>query len=283
LVADLASRLSHQHPTPTARHREAEVRSAIVVLNTILLFCTIVSAQVAFDTPPTYIAATPQILSTPTALKTGASNATDGNVAGARNSTLEVLAGSLLHDGRIQEMPPVDPEMGFLTGNLGRVDTAYSVPAPSTRSLGDIARELHKIHRNGHVRLYTNDDVERVRRESRVYGTSDQGQPLRADKAPIPFTHSLAIREPVATDMVRQQPRETSAIVAVRTDIAEATTPASPQQTANPPKKDGQSSAPTANASSRRRLPAAGSILPLLAVLGTLLGMAGIITRRWTP
>lgn len=172
-------------------------RSMLLLLlaTSVILLCAGASAQdTHFKNGPQYLLPSYEVgtwgqpISTPTmelngtnpTLEVGASNATNGNIAGAENSTLNMAPRATMVNyyslyygyapvmsvssasnvsNETEEMAPA--MQGFRTG-IGRIGTAqqlryfgYGLP------LGDAAREA-KAHRQAAKRVYTNDDIQRL-------------------------------------------------------------------------------------------------------------------------
>lgn len=212
----------------------------------------------------------------------GATNATANNQAGARNSTVSNVpgpgSGSVAVPEFLNEDAPGEtsmeadrvPHPGF---NLGpaRSSSIYGhITGTRQGSLGDVARTLRQQGAARNVRVYTNEDVERV---GRISNTGEKKSPPFG-KPSLP-QEDVPQGEPPREQTPPQQPEMSS-------DISEATGPGLVTVALRTDISEQADSVQAASAANEKQLPpaTASSQLPVLALLGLVAGVAGMLCRK---
>jgi hypothetical protein len=210
----------------------------------------------------------------------GASAATAGLLPGATNSTVanypDVLSAI---DSRPRGVLPFDR-------GAGDFSSVYDVAAAQDdRPVAEIAR-TYKTNRPQVARVITNADIARLNQEPGLAvpgGVSGNAVGAGTSQQPMAQTSPMS---------GMTSPAEPQTTAPTQAGVAAETTPEPPVQMAqntppaNEPAPPNQSSAAAQNQNapaekaSASRLPSTGTALPILAVMGLLAGVAGIIARR---
>ena len=186
---------------------------------------------------------------------------------------------------------------GRLINDMGPSFFANALPATHAVSLGEVAAAIKARGGVQNVRVYTNDDAQRIANHLTVNGTNANLPPTGSN------TTEPATNGTVATTQTSPQPAPAAAPSATQpevntniaagkpspgTMIAQAQPPANPtnaqaassteQQSATTPQVN--QTKPGATADESRRLPASATLLPLLALVGLLSGGFGFLLRK---
>jgi hypothetical protein len=242
----------------------------------------------------------------------GATNATLGNMAGATNSTLEVVPVTTPAGPVVEVMNPVPTTMPGQPGTAAvapGTTAAAGAPAPLNLgvgpapglvamtsgidgpNLGEIARTYRQKDATARVRTYTNDDIQRINQQSG--GTA--GTAINAGTST-----TTSPGQPAGTTNPAANPANPSTMTPENTPrTTPQTQPAQPQRTPPPPLGASQSSSPPQDATlmaqamppenasqsggnqapAAGQLPRTGSLLPIVAVVGLLAAAAGLVAR----
>jgi hypothetical protein len=253
---------------------------------------------------------TPELHLGTTATAIGATNATPGNTAGAMNSTAQVpisprvitTVPQFSYAGAgVETLPPQQTTIttapgfnggtGVLTaGNAPPFDRGVGLGSSlvaggnlNGRSLGEIARENRQQVAGANAHTYTNQDIDRINAQPGTNVGGLSGAAVGAGNATRTQQQNgnmPVVSQPTATPAPTpgvSQPIPPANSTPPR-DQSEAVSPGGTQMAqvnvpANPADQDQQ--APANNG----RLPASGSILPLMAVVGFLAAGAGLLSR----
>ncbi len=241
----------------------------------------------------------------------GATNATAGNVAGATNATMSsgppvmnvVQSPSQAVSPSEYSASPTASEPGSISTRLNifdrgaaQFDSVYNISTPSDISVGQVAREWRQRKAATNARTFTNEDINRIEQQ---YGPPGGGMSSTAVSAGSATsgseTTAPAAAQPPSSVGAAPSPAETrSAPTAPPTAPAPAQSTPLPQSTAPPPPETMvRSETPAQEAATQepaergaapgeaqQTLPAAGSQIPTVLLLGGAAVLAGVLLRR---
>ncbi len=165
------------------------------------------------------------------------------------------------------------------------------------RSLGEIAREMRQKDATANARTYTNQDIERINQQPGVTVGGMSGaavgagnaaqQPPSSNNMPVvsqpanpqpanPQPPNQGVSQPVPQNPPQSQINQ-PATGEQRREMAQANPPANPAERTAP--ADNNTEQAPANTRGARQLPAGGSILPVMALVGFLAAGAGLLAR----
>ncbi len=268
--------------------------------------------------PSAPLMVTPQVHLTTVNPAVGATNATPGNTAGAANATTAIpvqptiittvpqyaTAGSTLTQtappqealGAPVSTPTTTSGPIVVTNNgmlfdrgVGSGTSLVAGGNTGGKSLGEIAREYRQRDATMNAHVYTNQDIQRINQQPGVTVGGMTGAAVNAGNASQaqPSANPPAVSQPTTnqpqTPGVSQpvpptsNPPQSQVIPPAQSNqqIAQATPPS------NPAEQQPSSGAQGGNRSqsSQRSLPAGGSILPLMGLVGFLAAGAGLLSR----
>ena len=223
-------------------------------------------------------------LDAPAADPVGASNATGNMTAGASNATLaqpNVSTGGMVVDQSEANVPA-----GFNLGpGVGAgVGSSIEVASGSTVSLADAAQRQRNRGGQTTARIYTNEDIERlnqapgfrsgeqIEREEALASAAEPGQAEGESEGLMPEAPQSE-GQPIAQQGAGQTAGAAMPEGGVTTQPRNARGGAgtTPQEPAAPARSEEDAAG--------EELPASGSPLPLLALLGLLLASSGIVSE----
>jgi hypothetical protein len=256
--------------------------------------------------PSAPLLVTPEVHLTTVVPQVGASNATPGNTAGAANSTAtmpvppRILTTVPQFSGiTVTPAPAETTGAASATFNAGiGVGSGMSVGASDNtggKSLGELARENRQREAGVNARTYTNQDIERINQQPAMQVGGMAGVAVGAGTAAGEQQQSPSVNMPVVSQPTTNPPSSSPGVSQpvpssnAQPDQSQAVPPselgqqpaqmAQANPSANPADSNAQASSTSSEQRGDRQLPAASSILPMMALVGVLAAGAGLLAR----
>lgn len=223
-------------------------------------------------------------LDAPAADPVGASNATGNMTAGASNATL--AQPNVSTSGMVVDQSEASIPAGFNPGPGGGtgVGSGIDVGTGSMVSLADAARQ-NRGGRQSTARVYTNEDIERlnqaagfrsgeqIEREDALATAAQPGQAEGEGGGVMPMTP-----EPGGQPIAEQGAGQTAGAGVPQGGVTTGTQPRNARGAAGTTPQQPAAPARSEEDAAGEELPASGSPLPLVALLGFLLASSGIVS-----